>query len=117
MSNSNFDWSKAKDIPIPEYDWKNGNPQEFYETFVKTPHPVVLRGFMTGTDLMDYTFDNMMEKFGDVKVAITGKKEGGVFGTLKDVKDPDKYLQNCESVFNQHPGKNNSFQGLFKTKD
>jgi hypothetical protein len=39
-------------LPIPEYDWKKGNPQEFYDTFVKRPHPVVLKGFMLDTALL-----------------------------------------------------------------
>ena len=110
MESSDFDWDKVKDIPLPEYDWKNGNPQEFYETFVKVPHPVVLRGFMEGTELMDFTYDTMLDTFGDEKVAITGKKEGGMFGKVKDVDgNPDLYVQNSEALFNKHPGRNTVF--------
>ena len=46
MENSDVDWEKKRAIKVPEYDWKNGSPEEFYKTFVKRPHPVVLRGFM-----------------------------------------------------------------------
>ena len=43
MENSDVDWEKKRAIKVPEYDWKNGSPDEFYQTFVKRPHPVVLR--------------------------------------------------------------------------
>ena len=55
MENSDVDWEKVRAIKVPEYDWKNGSPEEFYQTFVKRPHPVVLRGFMKGEALLkDY---------------------------------------------------------------
>ncbi len=105
MKNSDMDWEKAKNIPVPEYNWRNGSPIEFYETYVKRPHPVILRGFMKGTELMDLTFDNLMDKFGDDEVVLTSKKDGGRYGKLTDVNNPDSYLQNSEALFNKHPGK------------
>ena len=45
------------EIPIPEYDWRNGNPDEFHQTFVKTPHPVVLRGFLTVNEYKESYYD------------------------------------------------------------
>ncbi|RYY81402.1 hypothetical protein EON63_15510 [archaeon] len=35
-----------KAIPIPEYDWQHGSPEEFHKLFVKRTHPVILRNFM-----------------------------------------------------------------------
>lgn len=35
-----------KSIPIPEYDWQHGSPEEFHKLFVKSTHPVILRNFM-----------------------------------------------------------------------
>ena len=62
MKKSNIDWEKIRENRIPEYDWKTGTPEEFQETFVKKPHPVVLRGFLTGTELAEeYTFDKMID--------------------------------------------------------
>ena len=46
MKESNVNWETARKIPIPEFDWKNKTPEEFYNTFVKAPHPVVLRGYL-----------------------------------------------------------------------
>lgn len=39
---------EQREVPIPEYDWENGDPETFYNLFVKRPHPVVLRNFMKG---------------------------------------------------------------------
>ncbi len=104
MKNSDMDWEKARGISIPEYDWKNGSSTEFYETYMRRPHPVILRGFMEGTELMDLTFDNLMDRFGDDEVVLTSKKDGGRYGKLTDVNKPNNYLQNSEALFNKHPG-------------
>ncbi len=103
MKNSNVNWEKAKNIPVPEYDWEKGNPQEFYETYVKRPHPVILRNFMKGSKLMDLSFDHLLEKYGDTLVALTGLKTGRI-GKLKEVDNPEVYLQNSEALFNKHRG-------------
>ena len=31
-----------REMKIPEYDWKNGNPEEFYQNFVRNPHPGII---------------------------------------------------------------------------
>ncbi len=105
MKMSNVDWESVKEIPIPEYDWRRGSPEEFYKTFVEIPHPVILRGFMEGTELMDLTYDSMMDRFGNDKVVLTSNNDGGSFGKLRDVNNPVMYLQNSEALFNKHPGK------------
>ena len=57
------------EVPIPEYDWRNGSPEEFYASFVKTPHPVVLRGFMKDMPLLsELTFDQVLSKYGTEEV-------------------------------------------------
>ncbi len=112
MEKSGFDWSKARGIPVPEYDWENGNPKEFYETFVKTPHPVVLRGFLKGTEIMDYNFENMMSLFGDEDVLLANPEEqDGYKGKLRDVQNPKIYLHNSEILFNKYP----AFWKMLKT--
>ncbi len=103
MKKSTVDWEKTKNIPVPEYDWKKGSPQEFYETYVKNPHPVILRNFMEGTELLECTYDKMLEKYGEETVALSGLKNAS-FGKLKDVQNPGVYLQNSEAIFNRHPG-------------
>ncbi len=105
MERSGFDFSKAREVPLPEYDWKNGNPDEFYKTFVERPHPVVLRGFLNNTEIMNYTFDHMIEQFGEETVLLTDPdKEDGYKGKLKDVMNPGVYLHNSEVIFNRYPG-------------
>ena len=107
MKESSVDWSKVKDIPIPEYDWRNGNPDEFYETFVKKPHPVILRGFLNGRDIMKYTFDYIIEKYGEESVILMKKNSTAVVNAsldkLKKVADGEHYLPNSEVLFQRHP--------------
>ncbi len=104
MKESNIDWEKARRIPIPEYDWKNGSPDEFYNTFGKRPHPVILRGFLKGTDLMKkYTFDQMVERFGEETVILTKPEKDGYMGKMKEVLNPKVYLHNSEILFNKYP--------------
>ncbi len=104
MEESGVDVDKLHNIPIPEYDWKNGSPEEFHQTFVKRPHPVVLRGFLKGREIMNNTFANLVEKFGDEEVCMTkpGKKDG-FMGKVKEVQNPQFYIHNCEILFGRHP--------------
>lgn len=96
--------SNETDIPIPEYDWENGSPEEFHELFVKQAHPVVLRGFMKDKKLLkEIRFDSMIKKFGEEKVFLTSKEQDGYLGQLKDVNNPSVYLHNSEILFNKYP--------------
>ena len=95
---------ESSEVPIPEYDWKNGSPAEFCETFVKRPHPVILRGFMKDHQLLrDLSWDTVMNKYGEEDVYLTKKELDGFPGKLKDVNDPNVYLHNSEVLFNKYP--------------
>lgn len=66
-----------REVPIPEYDWEKGTPEEFYETFVKVPHPVILRNFMKNSNLTKtLTWKNILKKYGDEDVYLTSKELG-----------------------------------------
>ena len=42
-----------------------GDPETFYKTFVKRPHPVILRGFMKDTQLLkDLGWSEVIRKYG-----------------------------------------------------
>ncbi len=106
FSTCGYDWSKCRDMPLPEYDWQNGSPKEFHTMFVKNPHPVVLRGFLKGTKMMDYTFDKILEKFGEENVLLADDSRTSVQGQirkLKDVTQKGVYLNNSEVLFNKYP--------------
>ena len=105
IMSSNPEYLKEdREIPIPEYDWRNGSPEEFFETFVKRPHPVVLRGFMEDSNLTStLTFDQILERFGEEEVLLTKKEMDGYSGKLKEVDDPSVYLHNSEILFNKYP--------------
>lgn len=104
MEASGVDFERVRERQIPEYDWKNGNPEEFYNLFVKNPHPVVLRGFMTDTELTrDFTFEKILERYGDEDVLLTRKELDGVPGKLREVDDPKVYLHNSEILFRKYP--------------
>ncbi len=104
MEESDYDPATEREIKVPEYDWEKGNPKEFYETFVKTGHPVILRNFMKGRDLLkEFTFDKIVEKYGDEDVLLTTKEIDGKPGKLKEVVNPKVYLHNSEVLFKKYP--------------
>jgi hypothetical protein len=93
-----------RDIAIPEYDWKNGNPEEFYRTFVARPHPVVLRGFMKDTSLLvELGWDEVLRKYGQEDVFLTKDGLDGSDGKLNEVDNPQVYLHNSEKLFSKYP--------------
>jgi hypothetical protein len=93
-----------REIPIPEYDWKKGNPEVFYQSFVKKPHPVILRGFMKDAQLLkDMSWDNVLKKYGDEDVFLTKRELDGFPGKLREVDNPKIYLHNSEKLFNKYP--------------
>lgn len=103
--------SAKREVPIPEYDWKNGDPEVFYKTFVARPHPVVLRGFMADTDMTkELTWEKVLEKYGDEDVFLTKRELDGYLGKLKEVDNPKTYLHNSEKLFNKYPALRKLFQ-------
>jgi len=91
-------------VPIPEYDWQNGDPDTFYKTFVQKPHPVLLRGFMKDTALLkELSWDKVLSKYGDEDVYLTKKELDGYLGKLSEVDNPKIYLHNSEKLFSKYP--------------
>jgi mannose-6-phosphate isomerase-like protein (cupin superfamily) len=106
---SGFDASK--EIPLPEFDWRNESPDRFFELFTSTRHPVVLRGFMKDTALLkELSWDVVMEKFAEEDVFLTKAELDGFEGKLKEVNDPKTYLHNSECLFNRYPYLRKLFQ-------
>lgn len=96
--------SAQREMKIPDYDWKSGNPEEFYQTFVLRPHPVVLRGFMNDTQLLkDLSWGNVLSKYGEEDVFLTKKELDGFPGKLKEVNQNNVYLHNSEKLFSKYP--------------
>mmetsp|Transcript_4152 Transcript_4152/g.9298 ORF Transcript_4152/g.9298 Transcript_4152/m.9298 type:complete len:421 (-) Transcript_4152:639-1901(-) len=96
--------SAQRDVAIPEYDWKNGDPDTFYKTFAVRPHPVVLRGFMKDTALLkELNWDSIMQKYGEEDVFLTTREMDGYPGKLKEVDKPNVYLHNSEKMFSKYP--------------
>lgn len=93
-----------REIPIPEFDWRNKSPEEFVENFIRRPFPVVLRGFSTESGAVDaYNFERLLEKYGDETVLLTTREKDGYEGKLKDVRDPKIYCHNSEVLFIKYP--------------
>jgi len=96
--------SAQRKMPIPEYDWQNGDPETFYQTFAKRPHPVVLRGFMKNKAILkDLSWDTVLSRFGNEDVFLTTRELDGTPGKLSEVNNPKVYLHNSEKLFNKYP--------------
>jgi len=90
-------------IPLPEYDWRNGSPEDFYRKFVATPQPVLLRGFGLQTDAVKkWSFDYILDKCGDVEVSLNTTERDWV-GRLREVRDPSTYCANADAPFKAFP--------------
>jgi len=91
-------------LPIPEFDWRTRSAQEFVEEFTRKPFPVVLRGFSAGTEAArTFTFNRLLELYGDEQVLLTTREKDGFEGPLKEVRDPKIYCHNSEYLFMRHP--------------
>jgi len=113
MENSGYDFSKGRGTKIPEWDWKKRTPQEFYDEIYRIRHPCILRGFMNDSKLLqEFSFDNLLKKYGDEKVLVCYLNEGreGVLGTLKEMNNPGVYLQAIEKLFRKFPETNDLFE-------
>mmetsp|Transcript_14105 Transcript_14105/g.24841 ORF Transcript_14105/g.24841 Transcript_14105/m.24841 type:complete len:426 (-) Transcript_14105:500-1777(-) len=103
--------SAQRKMPIPEYDWRNGDPETFFKTFAVRPHPVVLRGFMKDTELLKkLSWDTVLSKYGEEEVYLTTRQIDGTPGKLKEVNNPKVYLHNSEKLFNKFPEIRDLFQ-------
>jgi hypothetical protein len=104
-------YTPPRDLPVPEYDWRNGTPEEFYNIFVKSPHPVVLRGFMKDQDLLkELSWDKVIEKYGNENVLLTKRELDGYEGKLNEVNNSKTYLHNSEKLFRKYPDIRKLFQ-------
>lgn len=94
----------AKDTPLPEFDWRERSTAEFRAEFVERPHPVVLRGFAADSEAVrHWTFDGLVERFGDEDVLLTTEALDGEPGKLDAVKSKQVYLHNSEILFRRYP--------------
>ena len=92
-----------KAYPLPEYDWRNGSPEDFYRKFVKTPQPVLLRGFGLQTEAVKkWSFDYILDKCGEVEVSLNSTTTDWP-GRLKEVRDPNVYCANADAPFKAFP--------------
>lgn len=93
-----------RDMPIPEFDWQNESPESFREQYIDHPHPVVLRGFAADSEAArTWTFEGILDRFGDEDVLLTTGELDGEPGKLDAVKSDKVYLHNCEMLFRRHP--------------
>ncbi len=93
-----------RDMPVPEFDWRNRSAEDFYEEFIKRPHPVVLRNLITDDgNMAAWTFQSFIERFGQEDVLLTTNKIDGEPGKLEAIKSENVYLHNCEILFRRYP--------------
>jgi len=93
-----------RDVPLPEFDWRHRSSAEFHAKFVDRPHPVVLRGFASASEAVrEWSFDGLVERFGQQRVLLTTADLDGEAGTLDAVESNKVYLHNSEILFRRHP--------------
>jgi hypothetical protein len=106
LKHQNIDRSQLK-MPIPTVNLEEISPQEFWQKYVKTATPVIIKGGAKHTyAYQNWTPEMFGERFGEVEVLILQNNEP-VIGKLKEVidsKGTDRklYLSFCSNVFSSH---------------
>lgn len=91
-------------LPVPEFDWKHGDPKQLVEDYIEHPFPVVLRSFLSDPEkLRSWSFQSVLERFGDENVLLTTKLKDGFRGKLSWVQSGSVYCHSNESLFRKHP--------------
>jgi hypothetical protein len=123
---------RAEEIPLPEV-YADISPEEFYDRFVKIPHPVVIRGLakeLTAVKKWNKSF--FKDSFGDTKLLtdeITYDKSSINDPNAADIKfkekirslkeafnSPGVYINANQDIFKQHPQLNNDLSGINEWK-
>ncbi len=60
--------------------------------------------------IREFTYDKMLEKYGEESVLVTRREEDGIVGKVRDVDDPKVYMHNSEILLKRHPEIRDAFQ-------
>ncbi len=93
-----------RDLPVSELDWRTQSPETLRKQLVERPRPVVLRGLAKDSEAVrSWSFDSLLERFGQEEVLLTTDKLDGERGQLSAVQSDKVYLHNSEVLFRRHP--------------
>lgn len=110
LNRQNIDFSKLK-MPIPTVEAGEISGQEFWNTYVRTNTPVIIKGGAKHTfAYQNWTMEMFRERFGDFKINITNQSRNDELdvGTFKDVIDSGEseeklYVTVCADIFSPYP--------------
>ncbi|MCW7538514.1 cupin-like domain-containing protein [Aquabacterium sp. A7-Y] len=87
---------------LPRVDFKRITTDEFFETYVQRPHPVVIEN--VGHDPSMYQLDALVARYGDDIVPMMRIDNGQNYdGPLSDLLEGKSYLANSDRLFVNHP--------------
>jgi hypothetical protein len=91
---------------VDRMTWKEatGDPDLFWNKYVRNPHPVVLEGF--DTDLWGWSVKHLSETYGDHQTGLINMDTGGYESRhLRDLEDPSGkyYYANSHALWREHP--------------
>ncbi len=107
INKQSIDFSNFK-MPIPTVEPGEISAQEFWNTYVKTNTPVIIKGGSKHTfAYQNWSLEMFQERFGDFKVNITNqsRNEKADVSTFKNVIDSDEklYVSFWANIFSAHP--------------
>ena len=89
---------------VPTFDWRRRSPEDFFTSYVKRPHPVVLKGFFEDPQRLGlWTLEAMARRYGDEEVLLTSTRKDGYPGKFKEVLKDGVYLHNSEYLLKKFP--------------
>lgn len=87
---------------LPRVDFKRITADEFFETYVKRPQPVVIEN--VGHDPKMYHLDALVARYGDDIVPMMRIETGENYdGRLSELLEGKSYLANSDRLFVNHP--------------
>ena len=70
--------------PLPTYDWASGNPDEFYERFVRRQRPVRITRAPTRTG--DWSVAWLVRNYGDLELTLIDTEGASYKGRIRDLE-------------------------------
>jgi hypothetical protein len=107
LKQQNLDPNQLK-MPIPTVKLEEISPEEFWQKYVKTCTPVIIKGGAKHTSAyQNWTPEMFGDRLGEIDVRILDNNEP-VIGKLKEVIDSkgterQLYLSFCSNIFSSHP--------------
>lgn len=91
-------------LPLPEWDWKDGDLEDFARTYRDVHRPVVFRGLLhRHPHFREWDFEAFVRTYAKERVVLCCPVKDGYDGTVAELDIPGVYLHNSERLLSRYP--------------